>query len=583
MIDASLEALVKELPEVYQPIYGAPEIGASRGDEDRVAVLIDHITRLSKSVGRTLRILDLGSAQGYLSFRMAELGHEVTGVESLGINVAVARAIQDRHPALAVSFVEGDLSDALQTIDLGSYDVVVAFSVLHHVAHRDGHDVAARLVADLCASIPHGLFEMALPSEPLFWAEALPADPRVTLAPYPFIREIGQTRTHLSDVGRPMFFCSNTFALVNGELVPILSYTSRPHADANPLLGGMHRYYTLPIGIAKIAARFEDGPDEGLLDNLKAELRQEAEVLGTLGRAKVDVPELLEFADGSSEAILVRTTYPGVLLSEAVTSLQDGERAGVTTQVLGALADLEERGLYHRDLRLWNIIYDGATSQAHLIDYGAIASSPDDTMWPFDAHFALLTFLTALWGEVPDQTGLEAPRSSLLDAVELAGPAVALVSALVVHPRDSQVFRDLSALWAQVGSSETGTVWPGRPLAWRWLADIERQREDIRSDSQAHLAELGRTRLELDKQVRQLVVDQKALADQETRYQQELADRDIRHQRELADRDSQLVERSAERDRLASELENVYRSVSWRVTEPLRRLRARQRRFLGRS
>lgn len=60
-------ARVAALPEKYQPIFGHPELseGSSRGCEDRFVLIRECARRLQGELGRPLRVLDLGCAQGF--------------------------------------------------------------------------------------------------------------------------------------------------------------------------------------------------------------------------------------------------------------------------------------------------------------------------------------------------------------------------------------------------------------------------------------------------------------------------------------------------------------------------------------
>ncbi len=207
--------------------------------------------------------MDLGSAQGYLAFVLAEAGHHVTGVDYLPINVQVARALHNRNPTLDVVFVEGDVTDVPSMTDLGEFDLVLGLSILHHLVHRDGLEHALEFVEQLRECVPNGLFEMALREEPVYWAPSQPSDPRILLAPYPFTRRLGTSPTHLSSIERPLFFCSDRLALANAELHTIRKYSETSHAAAREVMHGKCRYFTLDIGLMKIAARYSEERGSG--------------------------------------------------------------------------------------------------------------------------------------------------------------------------------------------------------------------------------------------------------------------------------------------------------------------------------
>ncbi len=473
-LNSRVLTLVAELPEIYQPIYGQPQVQGSRtADSQRISLVSGIVDGLATLLGRPLAILDLGSAQGYVDFRLAEAGHRVVGIELLDKNIAVARAIHEQHPDLDVAFVEGNIVDCASLVDPTQFDLVLGLSVLHHVIDRDGHDRAVDLVRTLADAIPHGVFEMALASEPVFWAPSLPADPRVTLAPYAFIREIGRSGTHLSDVQRPLLFASATHVLTAAGLRAIDTWGDQAHADAAH--HGLRRHFQVGGDLVKIAARFTDDAEDGVLEVYRQELRNEAHVLELLAASACEAPRLVEFVDGADESIIVRTSYPGVLLSDVAPSLSDGQRALVTGQVLTSLAELEAQGLYHSDLRLWNVIWDPGTARAHLIDHGSVGPVPTDVVWPHDGYFSFLVWLVSLWGPFDDQTGIRVPRTSRLDQADHPAAVVALIGRLMAHHDDGHVFRDLAAAWAD-GTEGAATSWPAPPVVWHWLAELEQER-----------------------------------------------------------------------------------------------------------
>ena len=564
-----LMTLVAELPEIYQPIYGLPLVqGARTADSDRIDIVAQVVDKVSRLVGRPLRILDLGSAQGYVAFRLSEAGHSVVGVEGLAQNVAVARAIQEQHPDRDVRFVEADILDCPSVVDLRAFDLVLGLSVLHHIVDRDGQDRAVELVATLAHHIPHGIFEMALAAEPVFWAGSLPADPRATLAPFAFIREIGRSGTHLSEVRRPLLFASGTHVLTGAGLREIRSWSDQAHHDATN--SGFRRHFMVGDDIVKIAARFVDGTNDGPLGVYRNELRNEAHVLELLTSQGIDMTRLLEFVDGDDESILVRSSYRGVLLSVVAPSLNDEHRGLITGQVLDALAELEDRGLYHADLRLWNVIWDPDDLQAHLIDYGAVRTAPTDVMWPHDAYFSTLVWLVSLWGPVDDQIGARVPRSSRIDELQQPPRVAALIARLMSHPRDGYVFRDLVAAWKDDADS-TGPPDALVPIAWLWLGELEAQRtaalEELRDHDRwvdGERATWAEERAELDAEHRAWIDDRQALLDRVTAFEAERA--------ALA---AEVEANRAARVVAEAEVAALRATVSWRVTGPLRSLRSK--------
>ncbi len=598
----TLDKLIGELPEVYQPIYGRPDLVSSRHEDSaRVDRLLEITDALAAYFGRPLRVLDLGSAQGYIDFLLAERRHRVIGLDYLAQNIAVADAIADLHPHLDVKFIEGDVANVAELVDLHGFDLVLGYSVLHHVAYRDGHSTAVDLATRLANTIPHGVFEMALASEPVYWAEALPKDPRITLQAYPFIRVVGRTATHLSDVRRPTLYCSRDLALVANTMHNIRSWFEEPHLAAQGVALGAKRYFFLDDGVAMITARYNDAVLDRVINERRAESRRCAHVLEVLADTEVDAPRLIEYAEGVDESVLVQGLKPGDRLDEVAEFLDERDRVDVTGQVLEALATLEEQGLYHEDLRLWNVLWDSSLGQAHLIDYGSVVDTPSDTAWPGDGYFSVLTFLTALWGASSDQTGLRLPRSSRIGKAVLPPRVIALVGYLLAHPRDERVIADVYDRWRDL--TDTGSSsWPRVPLAWNWLAAVEEQRDEalansdeISSSLQQLQREHARLREDLADQVKVLTSqcsDLSAQTDAAIAERDELETRldavTSEYQRaeirvnEVARQLAQRVEAYEEAEgalldeirQLTADLNLVKGSKSWRLTQPLRRARS---------
>lgn len=63
----SLPQLVFDLPEIYQAIYGHPEMSqsTSRACIDRLDKIAEVHDVLARQLGRPLRVLDMGCAQGF--------------------------------------------------------------------------------------------------------------------------------------------------------------------------------------------------------------------------------------------------------------------------------------------------------------------------------------------------------------------------------------------------------------------------------------------------------------------------------------------------------------------------------------
>ncbi|MDO8424101.1 MAG: class I SAM-dependent methyltransferase [bacterium] len=78
------------------------------------------------------KVLDIGSGRGFLSFKMAEVGAHVTGIELSKKNIDISKGFY-KNPNL--TFIHGD---ALKDLPSGHFDTAVMSNVLEHIDDRVG-------------------------------------------------------------------------------------------------------------------------------------------------------------------------------------------------------------------------------------------------------------------------------------------------------------------------------------------------------------------------------------------------------------------------------------------------------------
>ena len=382
----TIGALVAALPEKYQPIYAHPELsdGSSRGCEDRLVLIRECARQLSTVLGRPLRVLDLGCAQGFFSLSLAAEGHSAHGVDFLDLNVNVCNALASEHPEFDASFEHGNVEDVIERLQPGDYDLVLGLSVFHHLVHERGVASVAALCRKLSEVVGAGIYELALREEPLYWGPSLPQDPAELLSSYAFIRMLARQATHLSTIARPLYFASSRYWSVADRIGLFDAWSGESHAHGLGTHQYSRRYYFGDNTLVKKMTLGMGGRAEINLQEFHNEvafLRQPP--------AGYSAPRLIAEMNDASDVFLVREMMPGRLLSELIDENLDYDADRVIADLLDQLVTLEHHGLYHNDVRCWNVLMSpegGAT----LIDYGAISSERKDCSWLEDL---LLSFL----------------------------------------------------------------------------------------------------------------------------------------------------------------------------------------------
>ena len=354
--------------EPYQPAYGLPGVIAdpARASKDRCRAIEHHFA----GALRGKRLLDVGSSLGFVCYYFADRGVTTEGWEFNPANVEVSQLIGELNGVPStIRTREFDL-DSVTAIQPGQFDVVTLLSVLHHVVHHQGLAQTKELLRELLSRVPVLVLELAVKGEDpdLFWDAALPEDELEVLE---LVRDqvdvipLGQFGTHLSTRSRPLYVVTRKDTVtVNNRVYAV----SRDRAEAYANSWAVHdhedrRYYW---GEDFFIKRYSfSGPDS---ENAQLIAREMAALLSL--RDLPGVPQLLDLEMTGGQATIVYARAEGDLFELGVAQDPEVVRQ-VVDQVLAALRALRGRGLFHNDVRSWNVLWDG--SRAILIDYADAA------------------------------------------------------------------------------------------------------------------------------------------------------------------------------------------------------------------
>lgn len=467
----AITSLVKALPEVYQPIYGHPEFNAlaSRPCDDRLRLITSIYTRLAGVIGRPLRVLDLGCAQGYFSLHLAERGATVKGIDRLEENIKLCRGLAGKHPSYSVQFEVGSIEDVLSRLMPGDIDLVIGMSVMHHLCAERGAEQTRTILKELSSKIEAGVFEVALKEEPLQWAAQQPDTPDWLYQDFAFLACAGEFTTHLSDKPRPVYFASNKFWLTNSAITRVRHWTPLAHEFDRLSIDRGRRYFDTDNQFMKLF-RFH-GP-QGALN--RQELEREVECLGRSDAAALGFPKLFDHFLGNHEGWILRERVPGTLLSTCLFNGEKLDNAAIIDSLLRQLAALEGVGLFHEDLRAWNILVrpDGFAS---IIDYGSVRGESNDREYPRDWRIPLLIILNQLFR--PQDDLCWPPKLTNMHPASLPMPASSLAWKLWNDSPEEWSWAKIAREWAN--SSNTNPSPPAVSLRENLRIGIDEEMERL--------------------------------------------------------------------------------------------------------
>ena len=174
-LNSEVEVLIEKLPEQYQQIFSYSQYDSlgSRKCDSRLKKILDVYNQIKKQLERELKVLDLGCAQGYFSLNLAKEGACVSGVDYNQENINLCNKLSNIHNLTNVEFKKDKIQNFLKNNPLQEYDLVLGLSVFHHICHEEGYQFTQNLIKETAEVIPNGIYELALSSEPMYWAKSL--------------------------------------------------------------------------------------------------------------------------------------------------------------------------------------------------------------------------------------------------------------------------------------------------------------------------------------------------------------------------------------------------------------------------
>lgn len=317
---------------------------------------------LEKKVGRKLRILEIGSAQGYGTLSFAKLGHSVTTIEWEKENYSFLLQLID-----GVSFKHNIASHFLEIESLGekidsNFDLAISLGSLEHVYRCLNLDKQKIFFDFIASHTSVAMWDVPIFEDRAHWNWSLPEDPLIQFNERLYMGEIGWFLQHSRGYKRPLIITSDKYVL-NGETLYEIkqsgSFTKHPFTDENTL---RRKSFNLGDVIIKTELHPLD-LGEG------SEIFAEAQFLKNISRRLSKIlrlPKIKYVNNGRLMSQFGRTSIPGQRIDEILNSENYED---VLRHFIHLCAELAHNGIFPNDLRPWNILWDG--KRCNFIDFAS--------------------------------------------------------------------------------------------------------------------------------------------------------------------------------------------------------------------
>ncbi len=391
-VSDKINSLVEALPERYQPIFGFEDFTseAERESSDRLAIVMNIANLLVKHLQRPIRVLDLGCAQGFFSLNLAGISESIVGIDYLDKNVELCTGLAEFNNFDHVKFYENDIASFVSSIEPDAYDLVLGLNVFHHVCHAMGYDETKKIINKIAQNCKVLLTELALKEEPLYWAESLPDNVYSNLDNIAYHYTLEKFATHLSEVQRPFIFSSNYLWCDGINIGEFDSWKDEPHEYSHGYHLNSRRYFFSESNVIK-CYYFNNGQK---VNNL-LEFQKENSYFNSGYTFPRFIPAIVSCTHNEWQGVVVLEKIEGELLSSRIASGGDFSHKDIIFNLLTNVAELEKNGLYHTDLRIWNIFL-AKDSQLNFIDIGSITTDIHTTSWPFNVFVDFIILIQDL-------------------------------------------------------------------------------------------------------------------------------------------------------------------------------------------
>jgi tRNA A-37 threonylcarbamoyl transferase component Bud32 len=326
--------------------------------------------------------LDVGCAQGYLSFNLSKYCITIDAVDGCLQNIELCNLIKREFNLNNIKFHH---TDALNFEFPHEYDIIIICNVIHHICHQNSIETTLDYLRKISQESKVSLLELTNSDENQDWSCSLPESNNIFTEVFEFSDKISEFTNHLNSKKRPLFIGSNNLIYFNETFFCFQKKIKSSHKFDRNINNGFKSYFYCEDKIVKQYKGIED-------DYLRKELQKE-KAFYNINVCNISSKALIHNEFYST--FLVRDKIEGTLLYEFLEDASTDTKIEIIKKIINQLAYYEKIGFYHNDLRLWNILVD-AKYNIYIIDYSSFSKNAED-IYGNSVYFSFAILLTEIF------------------------------------------------------------------------------------------------------------------------------------------------------------------------------------------
>jgi O-antigen chain-terminating bifunctional methyltransferase/kinase len=461
-----IEKLIHKLPRQDQPIYGYQQYDQHVTTDfiDRMVTIEQITNQLASTLNRPLSILNLNCCQGFFALHLANQGHKVLGVDENKPNIELCNALAQRTPQFDVQFIQIKTDDIFKKLAAEQFDLIIIMKEFKASTLNSDFIEQLKTISGIT------LLEVSnSPKNTKQKTKSILKHKEVTL--FPFYCEIETPNISAST----LFFLSTRVLLINNQFWKFDTWKEESHALAGNTHQNSRRYYFSKDRMIKFF-RF----DGTRVTINKTELSRELNFLSN----NRGFPKIFNYKFSINYGWIERELIIGENLLDVILNKIDFNPHFVIESLLKQLVALEKNGLYHRDLRVWNMIIS-PKNKIHLIDYGDISEIPTDVVYPDNIFFSFfITINNLITKEIHPILPI---RSAKMSPNHLPNPYCSWLNEIWSIPTNEWTFKLIYKKWKHTHKNQTPQQLFAQQL---WNAKTEQYVNTLRHYHDHQLSEL---------------------------------------------------------------------------------------------